>query len=209
MKDTSYYRKDRAEIAYFIPSDIKTLLDVGCGQGSFLNLVKEHTGAETWGIEVESQVAEKAKNKTDNIITGKVEDVITSIPDSYFDCITFNDILEHLIEPGETLNMIKQKLSPNGIIIASIPNVRYYANLYELLIKRDWKYIDKGILDSTHLRFYTKKSMRRLFEQEGYVLTAQIGINKSKSWKSLVFQILTFGVFSDTKFTQFICIGKA
>ena len=104
--------------------------------------------------------------------------------------------------------MMKNKLSPNGRIIASIPNVRYYANLYELLIKRDWKYIDKGILDSTHLRFFTKKSMRRLFEQEGYVLSAQIGINKSKSWKSLLFQIMTLGVFTDTKFIQFICIGK-
>ena len=86
-------------------------------------MVKEQTGAESWGIEMITEVAEIAKDRVDNILVDKIEDVLCSIPDNYFDCITFNNVLEHLIEPTEVLKMIRPKLSHNGIIIASIPNV--------------------------------------------------------------------------------------
>ena len=100
-----------------VPCNIKTILDIGCGQDAFLKLVKEQTGAETWGIEMVTEVAEKAKEKADKILAGKIEEVLSSIPNNYFDCITFNDVLEHLFEPTEVLKMIRPKLSKNGIII--------------------------------------------------------------------------------------------
>lgn len=207
MKQTSnYYTQSRPEVASFVPSTTKTILDIGCGQGAFLKLVKEQTGAETWGIEVVIEVAKKAKNNIDKILTGKVEDVLNSIPDDYFDCITFNDILEHLLEPSDVLKMIKPKLSDKGIIIASIPNVRYFSNLYELFIKKDWEYKDAGILDSTHLRFFTQKSMKRMFEEADYNLIKQEGINKIISWKFQLFNILTMGIFNDTKYMQYCCV---
>lgn len=204
----NYYSGMRPEIASFVPKNIRTILDIGCGYGALLKLVKEQTGAETWGIEVIKEVAEKAKNQTDNVITGKVENLFYLIPDNYFDCITFNDVLEHLSEPAEVLKMIKPKLSENGIIISSIPNVRYLSNLYNLLIKKDWEYKEDGILDSTHLRFFTKKSMKRMFEEAGYRLIKQAGINKSNSWRSRLFQLLTFGILNDTKYLQFVCLAK-
>jgi 2-polyprenyl-3-methyl-5-hydroxy-6-metoxy-1,4-benzoquinol methylase len=210
MKTTdNYYSRIRPEIASFVPSNIKTILDVGCGQGSFLKLVKEKTGAETWGIEMETEVAEKAKNIVDNILAGKIEDMLSYVPAGYFDCITFNDVLEHLIEPTEVLKNIRSKLSENGSIIASIPNIRYINIFYELLIKKDWKYKDSGILDSTHLRFFTKKSMKRMFENADYTIMKQKGINPKTTWTFRLFNIFTLGILNDTRYLEFICIAKS
>lgn len=209
MKGTKYYySNERQEVASLVPKDIRTILDIGCGEGAFLKLVKEQTGAETWGIELVIEVAEKAKIHIDKVFTGKVEDVLNSLPDAYFDCITFNDVLEHLLEPTEVLKMIKPKLSEKGIIIASIPNIRYFSNLYDLLIKKDWEYKDSGILDSTHIRFFTKISMERMFENAGYELINQVGINKLISWKFRLFNFTTFRFFSDTKYSQYVCIAS-
>ncbi len=209
MKTTEdYYSQERPEIAALVPQEIKTILDVGCGQGAFLKLVKERTGAETWGIEMEPDVAEVAKKNTDKILTGKAESLIDSIPDTYFDCIIFNDVLEHLLEPAEVLKRMRPKLSGNGIVIASIPNVRYFGNLYELLLKKDWEYKDSGILDSTHLRFFTKLSMKRMFEDAGYKLIRQEGIKKITSWKFRLLNLLTFGFLDDTKYLRFACIAR-
>lgn len=209
MKETTnYYSLSRLEIAAFVPNNIVAILDIGCSSGTFLELVKEQTGAETWGVEAVQEIAETAKLKVDHILTGKVEDVINSIPDGYFDCITFNDVLEHLLEPTDVLKLIKPKLSEKGIIIASIPNVRYFYNLYELIIKKDWEYKDAGILDSTHFRFFTQKSMKRMFENAGYKVIEQQGINEILSSKFRLFNWLTIGYFSDSKFCQFVCIAK-
>jgi len=209
MKEsTNYYNNERPEIAALVPKKIKAILDIGCGQGDFLGLIKQQTGAESWGVEMVTEIGEKAKIRVDHILIGRIEDVIDSLPDSYFDCITFNDVLEHLLEPSIVLKMIESKLSENGIIIASIPNVRYISNLYELLIKKDWEYKDAGILDSTHFRFFTQKSMKRMFENVGYKLIRQDGINATGSWKFKFLIFFTIGFFSDTKYNQFVCIAS-
>lgn len=208
MKTTSnYYSHSRPEIAFFVPKTIKTVLDIGCGEGDFLRYVKDKTNAETWGVEAIESVAKEVKNHIDKTLVGKVEDIINLLPDAYFDCITFNDVLEHLLEPTEVLKLIKPKLTENGIVIASIPNIREYYHLYELLFKKDWKYKDEGILDSTHIRFFTKISMARLFNDAGFKLISQAGINKTKSWKFKIINMLTFGYFSDSAYFQFVCIA--
>ncbi len=210
MKQTAnYYKFTRPEVAAFVPKSIKTILDIGCGEGAFLHSIKEQIGAETWGVELVPGVAEKAKGQVDNILIGKVEDILNLIPDGYFDCIIFNDVLEHLLEPTEVLQLVKPKLSQRGVILASIPNVRYFYNLYELLIKKDWEYKDAGILDSTHFRFFTQKSMRRMFEQAGYNVIKQKGINKIKSWKFRFLNFIFLGYFTDAKYLQFVCLAKS
>lgn len=204
----NYYCFNRPEVAAYIPGSTKTILDIGCGRGNFLKLIKEQTGAETWGIELVPEIAEKAKGQVDNILTGKVEEQIDSIPNGYFDCITFNDVLEHLLEPTEVLKLLKPKLGTNGIIVASIPNVRFISNLYELLIKKDWEYKAAGILDSTHFRFFTQKSMKRMFETAGYQIIKIEGINEIKSWKFRLLNLLTFKILNDIQYSQFVCVAK-
>jgi len=115
----NYYRPSRPEIAHLIPTDKSKILDIGCGQGAFLEEIKTYY-SETWGIEVKTKEAKIAKTKVDKILVGKVEDLINEIPDNYFDCITLNDVLEHLLEPTEVLSYLKSKLSKDGILVARL-----------------------------------------------------------------------------------------
>lgn len=211
MKKTiGYYRNLKNEILPFIPSESKTILDVGCGQSYFLMNVKnkKNNKIETWGIEPVEEISEEGGKNVDHFITGKVEDSLQFIPDNYFDVITFNDVLEHLLDPVEVLKKIKNKLSQNGVIVASIPNVRFFYNLKNLLIYKDWEYTESGILDSTHIRFFTKKSMIRLFESHGFEIVEQKGIHRINTFKFNLFNIITLGFFDDTKYLNFVIVVK-
>jgi 2-polyprenyl-3-methyl-5-hydroxy-6-metoxy-1,4-benzoquinol methylase len=206
-KDLQYYNNSRPDILGFVPENTGKILDVGCGQGAFLEQVKNLSGATTWGIEVKKEIAEKALGKADKILVGNVEEHIDSLPENYFDCITFNDVLEHLQDPNLVLKMIGPKLSENGIIIASIPNVRYCKNLFELIFRKDWHYVESGILDSTHLRFFTKKSMKRMFNESGFAVLLQKGINSPTSVKFRILNIVTLNLLGDLKYPQYVCIA--
>ena len=208
-KPESYYECGREEMLEFIPEHCKKILDVGCATGKFGYSLKLKLGAEVWGIEINDKQAEKAKGKLDKVICGGLESSIGEIEDAYFDCIVFNDVLEHLAEPDEVVKVIKSKLINGGYIVASIPNVRYIINLKELLLDRDWKYRNEGILDNTHLRFFTKKSIIRMFKDSGYEIVIIKGINAyGKKLLFGIFNILTFGFFSDSKFLQFGCLVR-
>lgn len=204
---TNYYSQSRPEIADLVPKNIRTILDIGCGECAFLKLIKELTGAETWGVEMIQKVAEKAKNQADNVFIGKIEDALNTLPWNYFDCITLNDVLEHLYDPYNVLKNLKKLLSNKGIIIASIPNVLHFSLLKRLILNQDWNYTDEGILDFTHIRFFTKKSIMRMFHEAGFELIKIKGIKANNSIKE-IFNILTFGFFSDCRYTQFVCIAK-
>jgi len=117
--------------------------------------------------------------------------------------------LEHLADPYTVLFNIKTKLNKNGVVVSSIPNVRYYSNLKKLLIDKQWQYEDLGILDKTHLRFFTEKSIKDTFDRLGYEIVKLSGINAfNPTWKFKLLNIITLGNLSDTKFAQFGCIAK-
>jgi len=208
MKDDKYFGHPRPEVLKHIPNNIKTILDVGCATGEFSFSVKQKLHAETWGIEINKDIAERAKIKLDNVLVGTIQENLNLLPHGYFDCIVFNDVLEHMIEPEQSLVDSIKLLSTDGIIITSIPNVRYYSNLKNLLFHKDWNYQDEGILDKTHLRFYTKKSMIRMFDNCGYAIIKTEGINPLKSLKFLILNLILFNQISDSKYLQFINIIK-
>lgn len=207
-KPDEYFAQTRPEMIKYIPKNSKKILDVGCGRGLFGSQLKQNFNAEVWGIEIDERAGEQAKEKIDKVFIGDVMKLISEIPDKYFDCIVFNDILEHLIDPYSLLLKIKSKLTENGVIVCSIPNVRYFLNLMNLMIKKQWKYEDAGILDKTHLRFFTEKSIKEMFKDLDYELIRIEGINPIKSWKFSLLNILSFGYLSDTKFMQFACAAK-
>lgn len=176
VTDIGYFSNERRQMLEFIPSDCKTLLDIGCGTGAFGSLVKKRFGAEIWGVDPSEAAAHIATKVFDNFTNLPFsEDIV--LPRNYFDAITFNDCLEHFADPFLPLKICRDLLKPNGVVISSIPNVRYIENLKHLLIEMDWKYEDSGIRDRTHLRFFTKKSMLRLFEEANYQVVSIQGIN--------------------------------
>ncbi len=207
----NYYTSDRKEVYNFIAGDHCKILDFGCGNGGFLYLLKKRN-FETWGVEPIKEIADMASNKIDKIFNETAESSMPLLPNNYFDYITFNDVLEHMENPWNILKQSSVKLNKEGRILASIPNVRFYNNLLNIFLKKDWKYENAGILDKTHLRFFTKKSMFRLFIDSGYIIEKIVGINgPRKLYKvctAFFFNIITLGFFSDIVYPQFLIIAK-
>lgn len=171
----SYYQHKRSEMIPFMPSEYSRVLEIGCGEGGFRSnfIDKEH---EYWGVEMQTNMP--ARERLDKVLVGTYDEVSNNLPDHYFDLIVCNDVVEHMENHIAFLNNIKSKLSASGRLVLSIPNVRYIANLAELLFQKDWRYRDSGILDRTHLRFFTKKSLIQVLAQTGWTINKIEGINR-------------------------------
>lgn len=163
----TYYEHARSEILELIPPTAHRVLDVGCGAGALGSSVKSRQTAEIHGVELVSQVAEVARTRLDKVLTRTIEDALPELSDSYYDCIVIADVLEHLVDPWAVLCELKNKLAPEGKIVASLPNIQNWEILSDLIQGR-WDYRDEGILDRTHLRFFTRKSVEELFWGAGF-----------------------------------------
>lgn len=163
------YVGQRPDIETLIPPEAQLVLDVGCSTGTLGAAVKAKTGAQVFGIELSEEMANEANNRIDKVFTGDAAEIIRGgvLSGHYFDVIIFADVLEHLIDPWATLSAAATHLSPRGVIIASIPNIRHIDTIYNLAVRGLWPYRDRGIHDRTHLRFFTKQNIEDLFEQAG------------------------------------------
>lgn len=208
VKPEHYHSQNRSEMLQYIPESAKIILDVGCGEAGFSKLLKYRNNPEIWGIELNPEAAKNAEKIIDKVITGDILSNIDNLPDTYFDCIIFNDILEHLIDPYTVVNRIKSKLSQDGVVVSSIPNVRYIKVLLKLLLKKQWKYEDYGVLDKTHLRFFSRKDIIQMFEDNGYDILIIEGINPINIWKFLIFNIISLWHLSDARYLQFATIAR-
>lgn len=204
------YTSDRKEILPYVPKIKGRVLDVGCSTGNFSMLLKNGRGCEVHGIEVNPKAAEIAAKKLDRVFCGDAVEVLSELPDGYYDLITMNDVLEHLVSPYDFLNGLHQKLSPTGFIFAIVPNIRYHKALAKILYQKEFEYEDEGIFDRTHLRFFTKKSINRMFKECNYEEIDYFGINGTSSLKPWLLNLFTFGGFgNDTRYLQYAFIGKS
>ncbi|PWS31690.1 class I SAM-dependent methyltransferase [Pedobacter paludis] len=210
-KDSNYYQHERHEMVKYIPTNAENILEIGCGDGSFGAMIKENIKCTYWGIEPDSRFINLAKKNID-IFDNAVFNTEYNLPLQHFDCIVFNDVLEHLIDPEKILLYSKSFLKDDGIIVSSIPNLRHAPYLYRLFYLGEFEYQDAGIMDRTHLRFFTKKSIVSLYKNAGYRIILHEGINKSVSKKfSLVLRFLKIftNKFEDTKYQQFATVVKS
>jgi 2-polyprenyl-3-methyl-5-hydroxy-6-metoxy-1,4-benzoquinol methylase len=207
VKPEDYFIKTRPEMLEYIPDTAERILEAGCASGLFGAQLKQRSNVEVWGIEYDSESAESARRKLDMVLAGDILPLTDHLPDAYFDCVIFNDVLEHLIDPFAVLLKLKGKLAKDGIIVCSIPNIRFYHTLKKFIVNKQWKYEDAGIMDKTHLRFFTKASIIDMFDSLGYRILKLQGINGIDSWKFSLLNMLSFGYLSDTRYLQFACVA--
>jgi 2-polyprenyl-3-methyl-5-hydroxy-6-metoxy-1,4-benzoquinol methylase len=165
----SYYGKGRRDVVGLVPEGLNNVLEIGCGNGATGLLLRESKKVNRLtGVELEPNIAEKARVIFDNVISGDIEKI--EIPRNHepYDCVICADVLEHLRDPWGLLVRLHSSIRPGGIIVASIPNIRNLFIIKELVLQGEWRYVGDGIMDMTHLRFFTKKSMKRLFQETGY-----------------------------------------
>ena len=210
-KEEDYYQHARPEMAKLIPGTAKFILDVGCSSGNFGQLLKQKKDTIVWGVEPNKEASELAKKKLDKVFCNYFDDNL-DFEDQRFDCIIFNDVLEHLIEPLAALKLCKRILNQNGCVVCSIPNIRYFEAMRHILVEKDFQYTRSGIFDATHLRFFTKKSIERLFVDAGFHIKTIEGINSLKGYKKQyrLFKRLNFllnNKIADMEFLQFAIVA--
>jgi 2-polyprenyl-3-methyl-5-hydroxy-6-metoxy-1,4-benzoquinol methylase len=211
MKGDVYYNADRTQLLAHFPPSIKRLLDIGCAGGGFGEMIQRQYETEVWGVEPFELAAEMARKKISRVLCMPIEDALIELPENSFDCISFNDVLEHLSDPWTVLKNIRSKLSAGGLVFAVIPNVMFHRVLRDLLLKGDWRYTSQGVLDQTHLRFFTRKSIVRMFNECGYEITYISGLLAgTRSIKMKIMDNLIFkGHLKDIQFLQFVVHAKA
>ena len=139
------------------------VLDVGCASGGLLAALSDDAGRRE-GVEVDPVAAAAARGVADAVHVGSVDDV--DLPAGAFDVVVLGDVLEHLVDPARGLVKVLPCLRPGGAVVVSLPNVAHWSVRLGLLAGR-WEYRDSGILDDTHLRFFTWTTGRRLVEDAG------------------------------------------
>jgi SAM-dependent methyltransferase len=149
-----------------VPTTARRILDVGCAAGAVGRGLKARQPCEVTGIEYDPAMAEMARSVLDQVYTGDAAEMIPSLARAYFDCIILADVLEHLPDPARVLADLGPTLAPGGQLVMSIPNVRHWSVVRNLLEGR-WDYEEAGLLDRTHLRFFTRLSFENMLREVG------------------------------------------
>ncbi len=147
------------------------VLEVGCGAGANLSEIRRrHPRCRTVGLERQPDAAAEARRRdgVDRLVEGDVLDHerIDFDPAS-FDLVVLSHVLEHFAQPEQVLARCRRWLQPGGHVLIALPNLRHAPVLGELLFGGDFRYRDDGVLDRTHLRFYTRTSAIRFLREQG------------------------------------------
>lgn len=209
FKPSGYFSTPRREMLDFVPHGAKSILEIGCGNGRFGALVKQRDGCRYTGVELMEDAAIEARTRLDEVLTTNIErDALPFEPHS-FDGLVCNDVLEHLVDPWTVLRSLVRHLKPGGFVVVSLPNVRFSEVVKDLVFRKRWTYTDQGVLDRTHVRFFTEASVRELLEQAGIVVSRSEGINPIQyAWRLQLLNIACFGALSSMRFPQIGAIGR-
>ncbi len=165
-----YFSHSRPEIAAEVPLSALCILDVGCGTGRLgERLKREVPGRTVTGIELDAAAAHEAARVLDAVHQVDVEAFEAPFAAARFDCIILADILEHLKDPWATTHRLLDFLRPGGTLIVSLPNIRNIELMRGLLHDGRWEYQAEGILDRTHLRFFTQRQFLGFLETQDVV----------------------------------------
>lgn len=196
-KASKYFVEMREEILPLLPAHSKRALDLGCGSGETSGYIKK-LGKVDWvcGIEGGPAAATLARQKLDLVVEGDIEKITYPFADGTIDLVLTLDILEHLVDPWTTLEKLVKLMRPGGSIVVSIPNVRHYSVLLPLIFLGDWRYTQEGLLDSTHIRFFTRRTAQKFFERQGLKLEAWDHTG-GKRGIGAALNMLSFGLFKE------------
>ena len=147
----------------------KTILEVGCGPGSQSKVFREQLGCDVVGMEIDPARAEKARAycREVHIANLETDDLGNFLGEEKFDVVVCADVLEHLRNPEALLLKLKGFLKPEGYLVTSIPNITHASIVYEMIHGR-FEYRNEGLLDSTHIKFFSCASALSLIEEAGY-----------------------------------------
>jgi 2-polyprenyl-3-methyl-5-hydroxy-6-metoxy-1,4-benzoquinol methylase len=208
-KNNGYYNNPRPEMLELIPDSAKRILEIGCGNGSFGASIKRNKEVHYTGVDIFPDSIASAAVQLDEAILANIENDELPFELEQFDCLIMNDVLEHLLDPWRALQKLLTLVQPNGHVVASIPNMRHYPVIQDLIINCQWNYIEEGVMDKTHLRFFTHKTIESLFSNNNLKTQVLRGINGGRlPWKFALINKIFSNSIDDMRFRQFAYVGR-
>ncbi len=172
LTQTPAHENANLDLLKIIPTNIKFLYEVGCSSGALAREYKKINPDSCYlGLEIEDSYAQLAKRYCDGVSVGDIEllDENFWLKNSNIECWIFADVLEHLKDPWDCLKKLYGVLPMNGSVVACIPNIQHWSILVNISLGNFW-YQDSGLLDKTHLRWFTRKTIIELFKTTGFVI---------------------------------------
>jgi SAM-dependent methyltransferase len=174
MSNLDYYNRLNLDLLRLMPPDARVIVEVGCGAAALAEAYRRiNTKVCYCGIEKNEAVALAASSsaRLDRVVAADAEvvepsELGLSDTEPSVDCLVFGDVLEHMIDPWAVLTRLTRWVREGGQVLACIPNVQHYSILVNLL-RGKWDYQDEGLLDRTHLRFFTLSGVQQLFARAG------------------------------------------
>jgi SAM-dependent methyltransferase len=206
LKAEDYFSTARTEIAPLLPDGAQRVLEIGCGDGATLAWLRQ-TGrcSHAVGIELHAPAAAAARRHCDRVIVGDAEWLLDEALDQGpFDLVLCLDVLEHMVDPWQFVRRLSDALPPGAQVIASLPNVRHYKVSLPLLFEGRFDYERRGVLDETHLRFFTRRSVKQLFSRAPLSLATILPSRPPAGSPSWFAHGLTLGMLGDLFAVQFL-----
>ena len=158
------YKTHSLVVGYCGPN--KRVLEIGCSTG-YLSQALQRNGCRITGVEIDAAAGAEAQRWCERVLIGDIETMDLALLGSGYDVLLLADVLEHLRDPVAALRRLRPLLSADGYAVISVPNVANWAMRLGLLFGR-WNYTERGILDRTHLRFFTRKTIRSTLLDGGF-----------------------------------------
>jgi 2-polyprenyl-3-methyl-5-hydroxy-6-metoxy-1,4-benzoquinol methylase len=158
-----YYERDRTPFLEWLGGHWDRVLEIGCGSGLTAPWLRRHGASHLTGVEIHEASAVIAATKFDEIHAMPVEEALARLQGEY-DLVLCLDVLEHLVDPWSVLDNLRRLVRPDATLALSIPNIRFITSLYSLAIGPGFRYEPEGILDITHLRFFTRQDIGRMLD---------------------------------------------
>ncbi|MCP9758609.1 methyltransferase domain-containing protein [Aquitalea sp. S1-19] len=176
---SNYYPEHIAQV--IINIEPETWLDIGCNQGHLFKATKGYW-KKAVGVEINPTAAKEAAKHATHVYSDDFDKIGKLINHDYptgFDIISFNDVLEHMYNPWESINKASEYLSEDGILILQVPNISHYSIIRELLAGR-FDYQSTGLLDATHIRFFTPETFREAVHRAGLEIISELQLPVTK-----------------------------
>jgi 2-polyprenyl-3-methyl-5-hydroxy-6-metoxy-1,4-benzoquinol methylase len=201
----TYYNRERPSIVGLVRAGPHVVLDLGCGAGAVgRKLLQEGKASTMVGVELFAAAAQEAARHYSKVHTGDIEEMTLPYT-AHFDYVLCGDILEHLKDPYRVVKRIHGWLKDDGRLVCSLPNVRHWKVLADLAIRGAWDYQDAGVMDRTHLRFFTRRSCVNMLHDAGFEV---------EQWRMLIFgrrylllNGMTLGLFAEFLGSQIVILA--
>jgi SAM-dependent methyltransferase len=170
MQNTPVHDHVNHDLLGLVPPGVERVVEVGCSSGAMgAAFLASNPACEYIGIEVTPEYAEIASERCSEVVVADIERMEDRAFEILFptDCWIFGDVLEHLYDPWKTLRRLRASLSDRGCVVACIPNAQHWTLQGKLNIG-EFRYEDAGLLDRTHIRWFTRKTIIELFDSSGY-----------------------------------------